>query len=436
MRLGRCGGCMGKKPTDELRKLKAEKDAAFSDALNHLESVGKESIRIGEKFDNIGELLTDIDKDFSKATGITNKKDMSLLFVATGLLCAKWIIMGQIMPLDFDFSYKKQEKLTAKEGDKLADKKRKDDKKYGQIDDEAKNKAKKDYSDDEYRTVMQILFRPVPYDAMKTEVVLPVPLTPNNHRALTLGHQEILGWLFGTINIMTRSLTYNLPTLNTFTVKEKGIIIEGYSDIFSKVKEAYDIFNIEHERLYAAVFHQGLHFLSDKFTKTGLSLPFMEAEKYLDLLEQGWDAVAHANDVEKFKKYAGIVAKDVGIIAIQFVISLLINEIIKAIHLRLYDEKTDGDIRLYQVRTRKILLTSNCISSASNVLFCAGVAIATKNPLEGAKRLDIGGLIKTIESLFVDTKFIEEIKREYVREKLYEQIYDSDFKWKYQIVEG
>ena len=357
-----------KKPTDELRRLKAEKDAAFTDAINHLESVGKESLRIGEQFDNIGR------------------------------------------------------------------KKREDDKKYGKdkIDDKTKKEAEKDYSENEYRTVLQILFRPVPYDAMESKVPVPVQLHPNNHRAYTLGHDEVLGWLFGTVNTMTRSLTYKLPGLNTFTVQEKGNIMNGYSDIITKVKEAYHIFNIEHERLYAAVFKQGLHFLADKYTKTGLPLPFMSAEEYLEKLKQGWDAVGHANSVAKFKKITGTVAKDVGIVAIQFMISLIINEIIKAVHLFLHDEKTDGDIKLYQVRTRKILLTANCVSSSSNVLFSAGVAIATKNPLEGAKRLDMGGFIETIHRLVSDTKFIAEIKREYIQEKLYERIYDSDFNWLYQ----
>lgn len=424
------------KPTDELRKLKAEKDAAFVRVTDHLESLGNESIRIGEQFENIGELLTDIDKEFSKVTGITNKKDLSLLFVATGLLCAKWLIMGQFMPLDFDFSYKAQEKVTDKEGKKLEEKKQEDDKKYGKdkIADEEKRAAEKDYSEDDYRTVLQILFRPVPYDATRHEpgLVLPMPIGGQYHRGCSLGHDEVFGWLFGTINIMTRSYTFKLPTLDTFITTEKSIIIKEHSDIISKVKEAHDIFNIEHERLYAAVFKQGLHFLQDKFTVTGLPLPFMSAEEYMEKLQQGWDPVAHANSVAKFKKISGTVAKDAGIVAVQFSISLLINEIIKAIHLFLYDEKTDGDIRLYQVRTRKILLTANCVSSASNVLSCAGIAIATKNPLEAAKRLDIGGFIETIHRLITDTKFIAEIKREYIQDKLYKRIYESDFNWLYQ----
>jgi hypothetical protein len=103
----------------------------------------------------------------------------------------------------------------------------------------------------------------------------------------------------------------------------------------------------------------------------------------------------------------------------------------------MYDEDKDGDINLYQVRTRKILLTANCISSSSNILFCAIFGVVTKNPLEAAKRLDIGGFIETIRRLVIDTKFIKEIKREYVKENLTEKILNTtDFDWWYVNEEG
>jgi hypothetical protein len=168
----------------------------------------------------------------------------------------------------------------------------------------------------------------------------------------------------------------------------------------------------------------GLHLASDKFCHTGLPISFLSAEKAQELIGKGWNSVEFSS---AFKKVTKAVGKDVAIIGIQFAISLLINEIIKAIHLLMYNEEKDGDIRLYQVRTRKILTVSNCISSSSNILFSAGIAIATKNPLEGAKRLDIGGFIETVHRLVVDTKFINEIKREYIKENLRAKIFENDF---------
>jgi len=51
--------------------------------------------------------------------------------------------------------------------------------------------------------------------------------------------------------------------------------------------------------------------------------------------------------------------------------------------------------------------------------------------VEGAKLLDIGGFIVAIHRLFTDTKFIREIKKEYLREELMNRICDSDFNWLY-----
>jgi len=423
---------MGK--MDELRK---KNDALLEDNLSlakHLSELGDESYRIGKEFGRIGEMLDEIDEEFSKKTGIINSKDLKCLFVATGLLCAKWIIMGQFVPLDFNFTHdpNERERIDHDKGDDLAEEKRKKDKKYGELKDE------NDMSEDSYRTVNQIIFRPVPYDAIQKidspqfiKQLIPDNLSGKNHREYTLGHDPILGWLFGTINIMTRSITFKLPTLDTYKVTEKLIKIKkDEPSIFPmEIYHAFRSFQEDDKRLPAAVFKQGLHLLSDKYTKTGLPIPFLSADEALELIKKGWNSVEAAKAIQKVLTK---VAKNVAIIGAQFIVSLLINEIIKAVHLRMYDEKKDGDIKLYQVRTRKILLTANCISSTSNILYCAIFGAATKNPLEAAKRLDVGGVIETIRRLVVDTKFINEIKREYIRENLISRIYDeSNFEWWY-----
>ena len=65
---------------------------------------------------------------------------------------------------------------------------------------------------------------------------------------------------------------------------------------------------------------------------------------------------------------------------------------------------------LYEVRTRKILLLSNCIATSSNLIFCS----ITKNP----KKLDIGGLFVTIGRLFSDIRFITRVKEEFIQSEL------------------
>ena len=90
-------------------------------------------------------------------------------------------------------------------------------------------------------------------------------------------------------------------------------------------------------------------------------------------------------------------------------LSIAINTLISMVHRLFYDEAVD-DPKLYEVRTRKIILYSNTIASVSNVI----AASITKNP----KILDVGGLIVTITRLFTDIRFITRVKQEFVESQL------------------
>ena len=71
-----------------------------------------------------------------------------------------------------------------------------------------------------------------------------------------------------------------------------------------------------------------------------------------------------------------------------------------------YNPQKHGDRKLYEVRTRKILLIANSIASSSNVIY---VALS-----KDLKKLDLGGLIVTIGRIITDLSFIAKIKREYM----------------------
>ena len=73
---------MGK--LDKLQKRNDDSHAEASAIANHLFNLGDELLRIAGEFGRIGEILTDIDKDFSKATSIINPKDLKFLFLDLG----------------------------------------------------------------------------------------------------------------------------------------------------------------------------------------------------------------------------------------------------------------------------------------------------------------------------------------------------------------
>ena len=449
--------------TDELHKRKAELFSEINNsskrmgiALSNMTSIADESLRVADVAHNAKNIIEDYDAKFESQTSLSTT-DVAFMFTTIGLLCAKWFIMGQVAPLDFDFKHdpNERERIDHEEGDKKAEDKQK----------EAEDKEKGNYDDKSergFRTISQIFECPVPYDSMAVEkntlsgalgsfasmepprrfyVSSDIhsftmtdgsnyPLCGKNHRAYTLGHDPILGWIFGTVNIMSRRMTLKSPLLKTFSVKcdkGEGNKVSDYSDFCSELVESFQSFTENNRRLPVAVAKQGIHFLADKYSKTGLPIPFLSAEKAQELIEKGWNSVEAAAAIKKVLAKA---AKNTAIIGLQFVISFLINEIIKAVHLLLYDKDRDGDIKLYQVRTRKILLTANCVASSSNVLYCALFGAVTKDPISAAKKLDIGGFIETIHRLVSDTKFINDVKLEFVIGNFYKLIQNNaDEEW-------
>lgn len=80
--------------------------------------------------------------------------------------------------------------------------------------------------------------------------------------------------------------------------------------------------------------------------------------------------------------------------------------------------------RMYEVRTRKILSYSNVLASASNVIVSACA--------RDIKLLDIGGLAVTLFRIASDTKFISDVKKDFLKNELYDRVVGSQ----YDFVEG
>lgn len=409
---------------DRLKKQKEESFQDIQQQSDNLSTLAAESYRVANVAHNAGALIKDLDRQFAEVTKLT-PNDVSLLFLATSLHIVKWAILSVLYPLLLDYKTQltpNNKRLTDKAGDeysasaeetqKLNEKKEKLIKQYNIN----KSKAEKDYSDTGYRTVEQILFRPVPYDAINVDQgakdIIPKKLSGTNHRAYTLGHDPVWGWIFGPLNIITRSITFKSAMFTTFPVVEHGNkIIAPVTNIIAECDVASRSIQEDKNRLLAATIKQALHFISDKYTKCGLPIPFLSAEKALELLRRGWNSV----EAEKWiKKAAHTFAHDSISVAVQFFLSYFINEVIRIVHLLVCSGETDYDIRLVEVRTRKILMISNVIASSSNVIYAATRSYISGNLMEGARVLDIGGLIETTHRIISDKMFIEQIKREYL----------------------
>ncbi len=350
-----------------------------------------EDILSQAEFENAYQDLESINKEFRQSTQLDGV-DLSMVIIAAALQTLRWALMPAIgAPID------KASRMTSEEGDKLVEKLKKEFvEKHKDWPTEKKQQGRR-LRRQEGKTWKEIIFSGVPYDAIKgSKKVLGTGLSGNTHRYRTLGHDPVLGWVFGTSNILTDTLTLN--NLISYRV-EKGSMTNRALLIPQLFMETANQIQSDKYRLPAAIFRQAMHYKSDMYTKDGLPVPllgiFSEALAG-KLYSSQYDFLCFVRD----SKIEGISA----------VLSILINMVISLLHGLYYDEGNDGDRDLFEVRTRKILLYSNTLASTGN--------IAATLIMKNAKMLDIGGLLVTISRLYTDARFIARAKEEFIQGKL------------------
>lgn len=340
----------------------------------------------------------EIENEFYLKTSL-NRKDLSFLFFAIALQVTRQYFLTGTLGESFD----KSERLD--HNDKTIKKEVESAQK------EYLNKHQEletDSSKKGYKTWEEIVVSPVPYDIITGSKEFNLGLGGTTHRRLTLGHDPILGWIFGTMNILTDSITltnfssYKVNMTNPkprieAPVLTSQVFLNGFESI---MEEKY--------RLPAAIFIQGVHLKSDKFTKSGIGVPLVSSfSKELSgkLYKNQYDYLCSIRDIKTVGKQAAF--------------SILINMIIGLVHGLYNTGKTDEEIKLYEIKTRKILLYSNIIASTSNLI----QSYVSKD----IRKLDLGGLMVTIYRIATDIHFMEKIEREFVNTKLSEQ-YQKEIK--------
>lgn len=369
---------------EELRKKKKALGNSYDVMLEDMGRIENESRRVAEVAHNSRQILDDLDREFEKKTGL-NGVDISILFLATALQVVRWALLPELGAI-----INKDNRISDSEGDKIVkERKRKYADKHS---DWEMNKGDKGY-----KTWKEIVFSSVPYDATKGAPSLGINMEGRYHRYKTLGHDPVLGWIFGTMNIISDTITLN--NFRTFNVEKMHFMDETSVEV--AFYKALDSISEDKNRLPAAIFRQALHYQSDKYTKQGLPIPVLGvfSEDFAGKLYRSqYDALCLANDLKKIgdqAKYA-----------------ILINMIISLIHGLFYDETHYSNRDIYEVKTRKILSYSNAIATGSNVI-CVAIGAFLGN--EGAiKKIDIGGLIVTINRLLTDSEFIRSVKDEFV----------------------
>ena len=352
------------------------------------EEVAYEDLLTKEEFQFCIDEVERINKEFSNKTGIFNKKDLSFLMVATALQTARWLIiqsicgdLGQTIDKDARLDHNdKSIKESVKESNKSFQK-------------HFENHGHRE-SIKNYKSWEQILFSSAPYDTAVGSAAFGENLEGGYHRYKTLGHDPILGWIFGTANFITDTCT--LSNYNSYRISRVGT--PHFSEPTNLGTIFYEVFDSTKEdwlRLPAGIFAEFVHLKSDVFTKLGLPVPVLET--FSESL---------AGDLYKSQYDSLCLLKDLAIVGNQAAWSILINMIISLVHGLLYNPEKDGDRKLYEVRTRKILCISNALASAGNIAYAVGT--------EDWRKLDVGGLMVTLYRLFTDARFISRIKKQFI----------------------
>lgn len=245
---------------------------------------------------------------------------------------------------------------------------------------------------------------PVPYDAFKYYGEnLKSGVWGGNHRYTTLGHDPLMGWVFGVANILTETVTVTL-TKNNFSLNSYNTTLVGNeykistpctSTIGSVLGDSCDRVASENgaKDLAKAVLKHAIHLESDAFTTMGLPVPILN-----NILPDQLSGKMLNNGLDVYSVARGAA------------LSSLINMIIAYIRAIFYNPNGNISRELYEVKTRKIILYSNSIASLSNIIY-----VALSRDL---KKLDLGGIIVTLYRICKDRKFIHNIKKEFIYGKL------------------
>ncbi len=358
-----------------------EGNSVISDKLDTLQT----------RVDELPAFVQETNKRFEEVTSIKNKKDVVFLIVATALQITRQLVIDQYKNRPTD-----QEAANST---------------LGHNNDETSNRHRRYYA-----TIEEMETNPVPFDCFKKE--RGVARDPNrnpslsgfNHRFKALGHDPVLGLIFGTANTMT----------NTVTVANGGLSLSTYhvhTGIGHRLDTTFPIDKIDAKASTALMFEkiaerikaEGIaplavalkktiiHQLSDVTTKQSLPIPFLS---YI------------SPNLARLSSKIGIDQLNLKLFAKEASLSILINQIINLVHTWAFNETTDVSPELYKARTIKILNYSNLFATSSNLLIA--FVRAAMGDEKAFNKIDYGGTVVTFYHLLNDPITIAKIQEQFL----------------------
>ena len=270
----------------------------------------------------------------------------------------------------------------------------------------------------------EIISNPVPFDAIQkkydnkwyksNKYILP-GFSGFNHRVTALGHDPLLGLIFGTANIMTSTITRNdFLSWHVSTIPHKRTTKNGreyftYLDTICERADTLEIFRsianrVQNEgqegwiTLGTALLKELIHLFSDLPSKQGLPIPIIstfspELARTLSLYGLSTSTIVQGG-----------------------ITTMLINWVIGFLHRLCKD--INEDERLFVARTRKIIMYSDTFSTISDIGYSMFTAyMGDKNTM---RKFDLGGYLVTLHQLCHSSNVISAIEREFYTKRIIE----------------
>jgi len=340
-----------------------------------------------EFFEKTPEILDEIDAEFENKVKL-DTFEIKILFLAVALQCIRQYLLTPFME---------------RVDDKTAARRVKKDHK------EHSNRMHKLY----HPTLQEIIRNPVPFDTNFGSRDYDLGIGGGfTHRAKTLGHDPILGLIFGTMNICTSTMT--TWKFESFHIRTGHNILGNAIDKITLRADTQKVVEYTWNRFLSGTegrvavvtsfMKEVEHLRSDIGSKASLPLPIV--------------SVISPDIAKKLADY-GFDMANVLTVSGQMAAASFINSMIAIFHGMFYD-MARSSWSLYTVKTRKIIDISNVIASASNIIYVAlSSYLGNQNAMS---YLDVGGISVTLWRLITDTAFIHSVKEEYVKEVYIEKM--------------
>lgn len=348
------------------------------------------------------ENLERIDQEFKERTKLQDS-DIAFLFGATMLQVTRVLIINALAEIETTGPKNTKERLIRHSQKKMIER-------LGSSDGAESSLL---YASSEHIITSQN----VPYEATHYENDEVGILQKTDRQFSALGHDPLLGLIFGTANIMTNSITgvrdssvfgvdTRMPVTYAVNYDAAGMnpcMGDPVSTIEMLVR-AGSRATQEPNAAAAALIKQLTRNGAGVHIPCGIQTPFA-------------NLVLKKACVERLAEYVSI--GDTLKVGGQAGITAFVNWLIASLHAStiVFEESADEfDEDLCKMRTKKILLMSDMMATSSSVI----QASITKNP----KALDLGGAAVLVYSLFTDSKFVSKLKKEYIDSEI-DAIYDE-----------